>query len=115
MLAAGAAAFSSLRLLRLRYWEGILEAAEELAIAGAIETPIVRPGFLGVEALGESQVTLRLLAKTEPLRQWDVARELRKRIKNAFDREGIYGPSPHSVAVRKAEAAAAQTAAPPPA
>ena len=71
-----------------------------------LEPPVV----LGVEALGESQVTLRLLAKTEPLRQWDVARELRRRIKNAFDREGIY--TPHSVVVRKGEGAAAQTIPP---
>ncbi len=71
------------------------------------------PVVLGVEALGESQVTLRLLAKTEPLRQWDVARELRRRIKNAFDREGIQIPSlPHGV-VRKAEGPAAHTGAPP--
>jgi small conductance mechanosensitive channel len=61
------------------------------------------PRVLGVEALGESQVTLRLLAKTEPLRQWDVARELRKRIKTAFDREGIHASAPDPVIGRKAE------------
>lgn len=55
------------------------------------------PQVLGVEALAESQVTIRMLAKTLPLRQWDVARELRRRIKTRFDREGIQIPYPHRV------------------
>ncbi len=62
-----------------------------------LEPPVV----LGVEALADSQVTLRLLAKTEPLRQWEVARELRKQIKSAFDREGIEIPYPHQVVIHK--------------
>lgn len=64
-----------------------------------LEPPVV----LGVEDLAESQVTLRLLAKTLPLRQWDVARELRRRIKLAFDREGIQMPYPRHVLLRRAD------------
>lgn len=71
------------------------------------------PAVLGVEALAESQVTLRLLTKTQPLRQWDVARELRKRIKLAFDREGIEIPYPHRVLVGRAEEPPAPPATPP--
>jgi small conductance mechanosensitive channel len=56
-----------------------------------------------VEALGESQVTLRLLLKTVPSKQWDVARELRRRIKNRFDREKIAIPYPHRVVVTRTE------------
>lgn len=74
-----------------------------------LEPPVV----LGVEALAESQVTLRLLAKTLPLRQWDVARELRRRIKLAFDREGIETPYPHHVLLRRADDPSAPPAAPP--
>jgi small-conductance mechanosensitive channel len=40
-------------------------------------------------------VTIRVMAKTLPLKQWDVARELRRRIKTRFDREGIEIPYPH--------------------
>jgi small conductance mechanosensitive channel len=55
------------------------------------------PQVLGVENFGDSQVTLRIVTKTRPLKQWETARELRKRIKAAFDREGIEIPFPHRV------------------
>jgi small conductance mechanosensitive channel len=59
------------------------------------------PQVLGVEALADSQVTIRILAKTLPLKQWDVARELRRRIKARFDREGIQIPYPHRVVITR--------------
>jgi len=59
------------------------------------------PQVLGVEALADSQVTIRMLAKTLPLKQWEVARELRRRIKGTFDREGIQIPYPHRVVITR--------------
>ena len=59
------------------------------------------PQVLGVEALADSQVTIRMLAKTLPLNQWEVARELRRRIKARFDREGIQIPYPHRVIITR--------------
>jgi moderate conductance mechanosensitive channel len=47
------------------------------------------PELLGIEALDYTGITLRLLLKTQPLKQWPVARELRWRIKEAFVKEGI--------------------------
>lgn len=47
------------------------------------------PDLLGVEALDFTGVTLRLLLKTQPLQQWPVARELRRRIRDTFAKEGI--------------------------
>lgn len=44
---------------------------------------------LGTEALGGPQVTMKVLLKTLPQKQWEVGRELRKRIKAAFDKEGV--------------------------
>jgi moderate conductance mechanosensitive channel len=44
---------------------------------------------IGIEALGDAQVTIRTRIKTVPLRQWDVARDFRRRIKIAFDQRGI--------------------------
>ncbi|MDN5849903.1 MAG: mechanosensitive ion channel family protein [Nitrococcus sp.] len=50
--------------------------------------------MFGVENLGESDVTIRCRFKTLPGKQWDVAREYRRRIKNRFDELGIEIPFP---------------------
>lgn len=47
---------------------------------------------MGVDSLGASSVGLRFRVKTAPLSQWVVARELRRRIKKAFDADGIRIP-----------------------
>ncbi len=53
------------------------------------------PEVLGIDAFGESQVTIKIMVTTKPLKQWLVARELRRRIKNRFDAEGVEIPYPH--------------------
>jgi small conductance mechanosensitive channel len=55
---------------------------------------IEEPTMLGVDKLGASSVTLRLLAKTATNKHPEVGRELRRRIKLAFDQEGIKAPAP---------------------
>jgi small conductance mechanosensitive channel len=55
---------------------------------------IEEPTMLGVDKLGATSVTLRLLAKTATGKQPDVGRELRRRVKLAFDQEGINTPAP---------------------
>ena len=55
------------------------------------------PEVWGVEALGPSAVTIRLVVKTIPARQWEVSRVLRERIKAAFDEDGIEIPFPQQV------------------
>jgi moderate conductance mechanosensitive channel len=47
------------------------------------------PQLLGVDNLDNTGATIRLWIKTQPLKQWDVAREYRRRLKLAFDRAGI--------------------------
>lgn len=44
------------------------------------------PDVLGVQMIGQSDVTLRIIAKTESMEQWGVERQLRKAIKEAFDK-----------------------------
>jgi small conductance mechanosensitive channel len=43
------------------------------------------PQVWGVQAISADEVLIRLIARTVPLRQWEVARELRERLKNALD------------------------------
>jgi len=52
------------------------------------------PQVLGVDNFGERGVMIRVWIKTEPLKQWSVSREFRRRIKVAFDEAGIPIPLP---------------------
>ena len=52
------------------------------------------PAVWGVENLGVDSVDIRLVIKTTPGDQWAIARELRRRLKQAFDAEGIEIPFP---------------------
>lgn len=59
------------------------------------------PDVVGVTKLGESGITIRVVAKTTPMKQWSVEMELRKRIKYALDKEGIEIPYPRRVIVNQ--------------
>lgn len=50
---------------------------------------------LGVDRFADSAVVIRVRLKTLPLKQWVVGREFNRRLKKAFDREGIEIPFPH--------------------
>ncbi len=65
------------------------------------------PEVLGVESLGESSVQLRAWMKVLPGKQWPAGRELRARIKAAFDSAGIEIPFPQRTLWLKGEAAPA--------
>lgn len=54
----------------------------------------------GIESFGESSVNIRVMAKTVPLKQWDVARELRRRIKRRFDEDGIETANPRTLVLQ---------------
>ncbi|WP_460281937.1 mechanosensitive ion channel family protein [Clostridium sp. CTA-5] len=49
---------------------------------------------LGVNALNASSVTIRVIGKAKPLKQWGMERELRKLIKIKLDEDGIEIPYP---------------------
>jgi len=61
-------------------------AAMKDAAAGLMIDPAFKPHILepleiaGIEAFADSQITIRARIKTVPLKQWDVGRELRRRI-----------------------------------
>jgi small conductance mechanosensitive channel len=58
---------------------------------------------LGVDALAESGVTIRFRLKTQPLKQWEIGREWRRRVKKELDARGIRPAHPRlEVTVRNA-------------
>jgi small-conductance mechanosensitive channel len=66
-----------------------------------LEEPVVT----GPEAFSEIGMKVTVSAKTPPLRQWEVARQLRRRIRTAFDAAGIGVPvQQRMIHVRSGEA-----------
>jgi small conductance mechanosensitive channel len=71
------------------------ETAEAFAQDPAIGPQLLEPPqVLGPLSLGDWAVTVRVMVKTQPGKHWGVARELRKRILVACEREGITLPYP---------------------
>jgi small conductance mechanosensitive channel len=77
-------------------------------------TVLEEPEIWGVEMFGASSISIRVAFKVEPNEQWAVSREVRKRLKTAFDEEGIQIPFPqrtvwmHEVTEEPKKAKAAQ-------
>jgi len=59
------------------------------------------PSVLGVTKLGSSEVVVTILARTVPMQQWSVEREIRRAVKDRFDRENIEIPYPRVVYIKK--------------
>ena len=73
----------------------LAEVGTGLAADSRFASDILEPlEIQGIEAFGDSQIKVRVRIKTVPQRQWDVGRELRQRIKMAFDQAGIQMPFP---------------------
>jgi len=53
------------------------------------------PWLLRVNEFGDSGITIKMVGETEPIKQWDIMGEYRRRIKRVFDEEGIEIPWPH--------------------
>ncbi|MBQ6555797.1 MAG: mechanosensitive ion channel family protein [Firmicutes bacterium] len=66
-------------------------------IDGLISKPVV----LGVEELGESSIKIRISADCNIGRNWDVERQIRRLVKNRFDKEGVEIPFPQVVVSEK--------------
>ena len=50
----------------------------------------------GVDKFADSAVIIKARIKTKPIQQWGVGREYRRRLKKAFDKNGIEIPFPHT-------------------
>ena len=75
--------------------EVIKRVADDMALEEAWSSCILEePEVWGVESLGADGVVIRLVVKTQPAEQFKVLREMRIRIKDAFQVEGIEVPYP---------------------
>jgi small-conductance mechanosensitive channel len=74
------------------------QIGRELEAEEAYKSVILEPlQIWGVERFGESGWAIRTVMKTIPLKQWEMGRELRRRIKKRFDEKGIQIAYPHRV------------------
>ena len=79
------------------------EIAEEMRAEDAYGPFILAPlEIMGVDAFREWSMVLKMRIKTVPLKQWDVGREFRRRIRKRFEEAGIRTPFPERfVSVRE--------------
>ena len=71
------------------------QVATQMSQDSTWESIILKPPqVLGVDAFGDNSITLRVWIRTEPLQRLPVEREFRRRLKKAFDLEGISIPFP---------------------
>ncbi|RDI40883.1 mechanosensitive ion channel family protein [Falsibacillus pallidus] len=61
------------------------------------------PELLGVQNMAASQVTVRVVAETLPMKHWYIARQLRKEIKSVLDERGVDIPFPRMVLYSRQE------------
>lgn len=83
--------------------QSILELLDSLE--GKYQEIILKPELLGIQTLGASDVVMRVIAETEPMKHWYIGRMLRKDIKNHLDKLGIEIPFPRMVMYSREEEA----------
>ena len=70
-------------------------------LQGAMDAALEPTEVLGVEAMSPTSCTIRTLTKCAPGQQWNVARELRRRILIRFKAEGFGRPIPQRMVINK--------------
>jgi moderate conductance mechanosensitive channel len=90
-------------------YEGDIEYAEKV-LQEYLETTtekypelVKSPELLGVQQFGASEVVLRIVAETLPMKHWYMGRHLRKDIKLLLDQHGIEIPFPRMVMYSRQE------------
>ncbi len=63
------------------------------------ELMLEKPEVWGAQGLSGKEVTMRLVAKTAPMRQLEVGRELRARVKAALDEAGVQPAGPDTILI----------------
>ncbi|WP_053361211.1 mechanosensitive ion channel family protein [Bacillus sp. FJAT-27251] len=73
---------------------GLTEKYEEI---------VKEPELLGVQQFGASELVLRIVAETQPMKHWYIGRILRKEIRQVLDANGINVPYPRLVMTSREE------------
>jgi len=71
-----------------------------------------KPEVWGAQELSSKEVTMRIVVKTAPMRQWEVARELRARVKTVLDAAGVAPAGPDTIVITAPAASGSPPAAP---
>jgi len=78
--------------------ETINKTGNELAEDPLFKDSILKtPQFLRINEFADSSIIVKVVGDTKPLKQWEISGEMRKRLKIAFDKEGIEIPFPQTV------------------
>ena len=79
-----------------RVIEVVKGIAEEMMKEEDFQSIILAPlEVMGVDKFADSSVIIKARFKTAPIKQWEVGREMNRRIKKKFDELGIEMPFPH--------------------
>lgn len=83
--------------------ESVNQVGQEMAKDPEWKDKILKaPEFVRIDDFADSAIVIKILGETKPSEQWSVLGELRKRIKIAFDKQGIEIPFPQMVVHQKA-------------
>jgi moderate conductance mechanosensitive channel len=74
-------------------------ASSMFAERGWRKLMLEKPEVWGAQELSSKEVTMRIVAKTAPMRQWEVARELRARVKTVLDAAGVAPAGPDTIVI----------------
>jgi len=80
--------------IRIAYEEDVdraIKAIQEVCdrIRKTNDSILEGPSVLGITDLGDSGINIKITAKTKPMDQWALERQIRKEVKKIFDRENI--------------------------
>lgn len=74
----------------------IKKVDEELRADPDFKSDIIQPiEVMGLDEFGDSALIIKARTTTKPIKQWRVGREFNRRLKIAFDKQGIEIPFPH--------------------
>ncbi len=86
-------------------YETDIEKAEELMRAAGLDymaahdNILEEPRILGIIEFAESRMVIRMVIRVKALTHWETERDLRKAIKEAFDKNDVVVPYPHRVVI----------------